>query len=288
VVKASIDHCKPTVMNLKNFTWRTLILLLTCTYLTSCQKDTDPLQDPGGQDGNAPNKTAAREKLTVKKVRIQKIIQHDLPFYYVPTRTGIFEYNKWGDPVRILFDFNSTGDKTTNWLFKYNQKHQLTDAIKSYTNSYFDWYKFVYDHKGTIIRDTTQYFGQMLGEIPQPGLDTSINYYSYDSQDRITKIHQVFYNISYDYFYNYDSNGNLIRTGYTPQGQSIPLVYDDQINPQRTDEVFMFVARDYSRNNATTAESYNNRGLPLVFRQQYTTALFLGADIANADILYEE
>lgn len=279
---------KPTVMNLEKFTQRMFILLLACTYLTSCQKNTVDLQDPVLQDGNAVNKTAAREKLIVKKTRIQKIIQHDLPFYYVPTRTGVFEYNKWGDPVRILFDFNSTGDNTTNWIFKYNQKHQLTEAIKSYTNSYFDWYKFVYDKKGTIIGDTTHYFGQMLGEIPQPGMDTSINYYTYDSQDRITKIHQVFYNVSHDYFYNYDSHGNLVRTGYTPQGQSIPLVYDNQVNPQRTHEVFMFVARDYSRNNAITAESYNEIGLPLVFRQQARTATFLGADIANSDIFYQQ
>jgi hypothetical protein len=279
---------KPTVMNLEKFTCRTLVLLLACTYLTSCQKNTVDLQDPVLQDGNAVNKTAAREKLIVKKTRIQKIIQLDLPFYYVPTRTGVFEYNKWGDPVRILFDFNSTGDNTTNWIFKYNQKHQLTEAIKSYTNSYFDWYKFVYDKKGTIIGDTTHYFGQMLGEIPQPGMDTSINYYTYDSQDRITKIHQVFYNVSHDYFYNYDSHGNLVRTGYTPQGKSIPLVYDNQVNPQRTHEVFMFVARDYSRNNAITAESYNERGLPLVFRQQARTATFLGADIANSDIFYQQ
>jgi hypothetical protein len=275
-------------MNLEKFTQRMFILLLACTYLTSCQKNTVDLQDPVLQDGNAVIKTAAREKLIVKKTRIQKIIQHDLPFYYVPTRTGVFEYNKWGDPVRILFDFNSTGDNTTNWIFKYNQKHQLTEAIKSYTNSYFDWYKFVYDKKGTIIGDTTHYFGQMLGEIPQPGMDTSINYYTYDSQDRITKIHQVFYNVSHDYFYNYDSHGNLVRTGYTPQGKSIPLVYDNQVNPQRTHEVFMFVARDYSRNNAITAESYNERGLPLVFRQQARTATFLGADIANSDIFYQQ
>jgi hypothetical protein len=274
-------------MNLENFTWKTLILLLACTYFTSCQKDTDPLQD-GLQDGNAPNKPIAREKLIVKKVRIHKIIQHNLPFFYIPTRTGVFQYNKWGDPVSILFDYYSSDENTTNWLFKYNQKHQLTDAFKSYTASYLVWSKYVYDHKGTIIRDTTQYFGQMQGEIPLPGMDTVVNYYSYDRQDRITKLHQEWDNRSNDLFYNYDSNGNLVRTGYTPQGQAIPLVYDDQVNPQRTNEVFMFVARDYSRNNAMPAESYNDRGLPLVFRQQYTTALFLGADIANADIFYEE
>jgi hypothetical protein len=279
---------KPTVMYLKKITWTTLILLLACTYFTSCQKSTDPLQDPGLQDGIAGNKTAAREKFIVKKTRIEKIIQHDLFSMYVPIRTGVFEYNKWGDPVRIVFDYTSSDENTTNWLFRYNQKHQLTDAFKSYTSSYFAWSKYVYDHKGTIIRDTTQYFGQMQGEVPLPGMDTVVNYYSYDSQDRIIKVHQQWDNHSNDLFYNYDSNGNLVRTGYTPQGQPIPLVYDNQVNPQRTHEVFMFVARDYSLNNAMPAESYNDKGLPLVFRQQSRTVTFLGADIANAEIFYQE
>jgi hypothetical protein len=277
---------KPTVMNLENFSRKAFILLLACTYLTSCQKNTDLIKIPVLQDGNA-NKTAAREKLTVKKVRIQKIIQHNLSLY-IPTRTTVFEYNKWGDPVRILSDFNSSDENTTNWLFKYNQKHQLTDAIKSYASSYFAWSKYVYDHKGTIIRDTTQFFGQMQGEIPQAGMYTMINYYSYDSQNRITRVHRANNDRSDDLFYNYDGNGNLVRTGYTPQGQSIPLVYDNQVNPQRINEVFMFVARDYSRNNAMPAESYSDLGLPLVFRQQSRTATFLGADIANADIWYVE
>jgi hypothetical protein len=275
-------------MNLKQITWRTLILQLACTYITSCQKNTELLQDPGLQEGNTANITAAREKLFVKKVRIQKIIQHDLPYYYVPIRTGMFEYNKWGDPIKILFDFNSSDEHTTNWLFKYNQKHQLTDAIRSYTGSYLVWSKYVYDHRGTIIRDTTQYFGQMQGEIPLPGMDTVVNYYSYDSQDRITRVHQEWGNRSNDLIYNYDSNGNLVRTGYTLQGQPIPLVYDNQVNPQRTNEVYMFVARDYSRNNAMPAESYNDKGLPLLFRQQSRTVTFLGADIANAEFFYQE
>jgi hypothetical protein len=275
-------------MKLKQITWRTLILLLACTYFTSCQKNTELLQDPGLQEGNTTNKIAAREKLTVKKARVEKIIQHDLFSVYVPIRTGVFEYNKWGDPVRILFDFNSSDDNTTNWIFKYNQKHQLTDAFKSYTSSYFTWSKYVYDHKGTIIRDTTQYFGQMQGDVPLPGMDTVVNYYSYDSQDRITRVRQEWGYGSNDLIYNYDSNGNLIRTGYTPQGQPIPLIYDNQVNPQRTNEVYMFVARDYSRNNAMAADSYNDKGLPLVFRQQSRTVTFLGADIAKAEIFYQE
>jgi hypothetical protein len=275
-------------MNLKNFTRRTLILLLACTYFTSCQKNSELLQDPGLQEGNTTNNTAAREKLTVKKVRIEKIIQHDLPYYYVPIRTGVFEYNKWGDPVKILFDFNSSDDNTTNWIFKYNQKHQLTDAIKSYTNSYFVWSKYVYDHKGTIISDTTQYFGQMQGDIPLPGMQTMFNYYTYDNQDRIIKVHRVGNTYSDELNYNYDSNGNLVRTGFTPQGQYIPLVYDNGVNPQRTNEVFMFVARDYSRNNAMAANSYNDKGLPLVFRQQGRIVTFLGANITNAEIFYQE
>jgi hypothetical protein len=50
----------------------------------------------------------------------------------------------------------------------------------------------------------------------------------------------------------------------------------------------MFVARDYSRNNAMAAESYNDKSLPLVFRQQGRIATFLGANITNAEIFYQE
>jgi YD repeat-containing protein len=114
------------------------------------------------------------------------------------------------------------------------------------------------------------------------------NYYTYDNQDRIIKVHRVGNTYSDELNYNYDSNGNLVRTGYTLQGQPIPLVYDNQVNPQRTNEVYMFVARDYSRNNAMPAESYNDKGLPLLFRQQSRTVTFLGADIANAEFFYQE
>ena len=117
-------------------------------------------------------------------------------------------------------------------------------------------------------------------------MDTVVNYYSYDNQNRISKIHQQWDNHINDLFYNYDSNGNLTRTAYNTQGQLITLTYDNQVNPQRTHEVFMFVARDYSRNNAASALSYNDIGLPLAFRQQSRTALFLGADMATADIIY--
>ena len=275
-------------MNLLKLNWKIFILFLAFTYGTSCQKSTEQFPIAGVKADNSTKETSAREKLAVKKSKILKIIQYDLPYYYVPVRTGVFEYNKWGDPVRILFDFNSSDDNTTNWIFRYNQKHQLTDAIKSYTYVYFLWSKYVYDHKGTIIRDTTLYFGQMQGETPLPGRNPIINYYTYDNQDRIIKVHSVSNTYSKDFFYNYDSNGNLERTGFTPQGQYIPLAYDDKVNPQRTNQVFMFVARDYSRNNAMPAESYNDEGLPLMFRTQGRTVTFLGANMANADILYEQ
>ncbi len=272
-------------MNQNKFISQTLVLLFAFIYFTACQKSTEQLLSPNLQ----PDISTARqnpEKLVVKKPRIEKIIQHDLPFYYVPTRTGVFTYNKWGDPERIVFDFNSSDENTTNWIFRYNQKHQLTDALKSYLASYLVWSKYVYDHKGTIIRDTTQFFGQLQGETPLPGMDTLVNIYSYDSQGRISQVHRQWDNRSDDLFYNYDSNGNLTRTAYNTQGQPITLTYDNQVNPQRTHEVFMFVARDYSRNNAASAQSYNDIGLPLAFRQQSRTALFLGADIATADIIY--
>ena len=272
-------------MNQNKFISQTLVLLFAFIYFTGCQKSTEQLLSPNLQHDISTARQNP-EKLVVRKTRIEKIIQHDLPFYYVPTRTGVFEYNKWGDPVRIIFDFNSSDENTTNWIFRYNQKHQLTDALKSYPASYLVWSKYVYDHKGTIIRDTTQFFGQLQGETPLPGMDTLVNIYSYDSQGRISRVHRQWDDRSDDLFYNYDSNGNLTRTAYNTQGQPITLTYDNQVNPQRTHEVFMFVARDYSRNNAASAQSYNDMGLPLAFRQQSRTALFLGADMATADIIY--
>ncbi|MGZ3888682.1 MAG: hypothetical protein ACXVBR_04975 [Flavisolibacter sp.] len=241
-------------------------------FLAACQKQTETI----ASDNN--NQTALR-KTTIDKWRIKRITQYQ-PWSTVPVRIGEFVYNKQDDPVSITFNELDSDPAQTNWIFKYNQKHQLTEAMMSYVQSYLRWQKFEYDKKGVIYRDSTYIFVFLINGVPQ--LDRayrSQNDYFYDSLGRVVRVENHQQDMSTHAFnYAYDANGNLVRPG---------VLYDDRVNPQRTNEVFMFVARDYSMNNTLTAQSYNEGGLPLSFRQEGRSATFLSTILNNADIEYE-
>jgi len=57
--------------------------------------------------------------------------------------------------------------------------------------------------------------------------------------------------------YTYDSRGNLAVAGWKSSS------YDYKINPLRQNQVFQFVMRNYSMNNAAPQVKYNSLGLPL-------------------------
>jgi len=200
--------------------------------------------------------------------RIEKIISYSS---WTPTRTGIFAYNQKGDPVSIIFDFTTTG--ASNFLFLYDNKHRIKDYLATYpNNSYQFWISYTYDARDRVISDTSYQGGSIENGVPKVNpYNTTYANYEYDAFDRIIKVVRYwagsknwFY--TEDFIYNSDGNLSLYRSSspYSVnevKGES----YDNKINFHQTNKVWMFVDRNYSKNNPVSAVQYNSKGLPLKF-----------------------
>lgn len=214
----------------------------------SCQKLIDYIRHhPGGDDDLKP--------CNIKTITTQ--------FSTLPTTYTVhynFTYNAYGNPVSMTNDLVETGNP--NYSFIYDKKNRLIQFIKPYSGNtgYEEWFKYGYNDKGQIIRDTVYAFGAIVGGIPMP--DTAryaYTDYTYDSQNRIIKL--VFYYYYYHtlhsistFDYAYDAKGNLVNPG---------TVYDDKLSIYRTNKIWMFITRNYSVNNSFTADRYNQFGLPV-------------------------
>ena len=117
------------------------------------------------------------------------------------------------------------------------------------------WHIYGYDNSGRIGYDTIYYFGS-LGEKPTDYLFRESRKIEYDSQNRISRIMRDDGGNNNVIMYNYDAAGNLIH----PASEGV--VYDNKINLNRTNDIWMFLSRDYSINNPFIAESYNAAGYP--------------------------
>lgn len=163
-------------------------------------------------------------------------------------------YNSAGDPVNIIQTKPGTGHPNT--LFRYDKKRRLTDYIGIYEDGGFEfWHRYVYDKKGRVIRDTSYFFGGMTDDEPEWYIDGAIVQYEYDHLGRIVHTSQDWFSspgMPLDSYYSYDANGNLVVPGVT---------YDNKTAIHRTNRVWMFIDRNYSRNNAY-ATTWNENGLP--------------------------
>lgn len=65
-----------------------------------------------------------------------------------------------------------------------------------------------------------------------------------------------------DITYAYDGNGNLVGNYFRTE---VPITYDQKIGYLRTNQIWMFISRNYSRNNETGATGYTSLGLPVGF-----------------------
>ena len=123
-------------------------------------------------------------------------------------------------------------------------------------------------------------FPQITNGSPTNAYIHQATYYSYDNKQRIIKDSTVFAGSIQPVVntYSYDINGN--KTGSN---------YDDKINLNRTNKIWMFLNRDYSVNNPYNAASYNTTGLPanLNLSQGENPLKFLGNIFYKAEILYE-
>jgi hypothetical protein len=143
-------------------------------------------------------------------------------------------------------------------------------------------HKFTYDGKGKLsgydIFDgnyafTHHSYGYMGNRITIDTMYTDlseqlvqVSQLQYDNAGRIIKedvhvIEKDFTPVSEisTKMYSYDGHGNLVS--------SIVSAYDDKVSFLSTDPLWMFIHRNYSRNNPLGATGYNSKNLPLGFNE---------------------
>ncbi|MGZ5254628.1 MAG: hypothetical protein ACXWV4_09790, partial [Flavitalea sp.] len=174
-----------------------------------------------------------------------------------------FYYNELGDPEEILNTDGGVG--SPNVYFKYDDNNRLIEIQGKYADSaaYEKWMRFGYSPKNQIIKDTSWIFGQLISSNPDPNslaiYETS---YAYDAMGRIVKTIQLDLKNpekpAIEKLYTYNEKGNLINT----------FDYDNKISFLRAHPLWMFLGRDYSKNNRAAAREYTSNGLPSIFRTE--------------------
>jgi hypothetical protein len=200
------------------------------------------------------------EKPPPPSCRIKSITYH---YNGLQDRSGTFVYNQAGNPVSITPKKQTTGN--VHYEFRYDQSQRLTDLIGYYVKmpaggyDYVEfWQKFYYDNNNRITRDTA-YWG---GEYSNPFStyrSIEVTDYEYDQSGRIIKTNKWSKNIYnviniHSQSYVYNANGNLEVPG---------AAYDTMVSVYRTNPIWMFLGRNYSRNNPVASDSYNAYGYPM-------------------------
>ena len=116
-----------------------------------------------------------------------------------------------------------------------------------------------------------------MGERPTNPEQSRITNYEYDNQGRIIKEHGTHFLGNFRYSYQYDANGNLTKPGVS---------YDDKVSIYRTIDIWMFLMRDYSKNNPVIAEECNDAGYPTFVNNNSTPFGIMGAHLNFARVNY--
>jgi hypothetical protein len=254
-----------------------VLLAITIASLSSCQKADQYLSDDSVQseyvnDVNLQHKPNADVKqCAILQISYSTDIGNDVLQ---------FTYNSSGDPVsgtRLL------GGRTghPDYTFKYDGKNRLVEFIGPYkgnTTSEF-WHKYFYDNQGNIVMDSTYIFPGIANGYPENAFSRRLTYYSYDNKRRIIKDSTVSnFGSAVVNQYVYDNNGNRVGGNY-----------DDGVNINRSNQIWMFLNRDYSVNNNFKADGYNTSGFPSGVNQSTNEASlnFLGNVYPVAQIMYQ-
>lgn len=170
-------------------------------------------------------------------------------------------YNEFENPTFITNPFIATSRPFRSFL--YDALHRLREYREFYSNNTFEtWHFYGFDQNGRIGVDTGYTFGSTLTGKPTNYFYRKISTLTYDSQGRIiSSWNEVTPDPTNPMVppstnmetWTYGSDGNLVSPGVT---------YDNKVNLNRTNDIWMFLARDYSMNNPFTATSYNVPGYP--------------------------
>jgi hypothetical protein len=204
--------------------------------------------------------------------QITSFVYEARPFEHVYTFT--VHYNSAGDPD------SAVSVEGAGMFFKYNGAHQLVEykSIEpNATRSVNTIHLYSYE-AGRIVKDSTSTYS--IYSDPDIGFsDTydAVTLLTYDTDGRIIKetgSGSFFHSgidasgeLFIDITYVYDGNGNLVGN-YLIDGEPPtlePIMYDQKIGYLRTNPIWMFLSRNYSRNNETGAKGYTSLGLPVGF-----------------------
>lgn len=203
------------------------------------------------------------------------------------TSVGVFHYNTLGQPVSINFDHGcATGAPSPTYLFRYDKAHRLTDYIESCENFFDVWHTYKYNSKGLIVKDSIYIWGDVSGGHPsETAYDSGYTDYTYDAEGRMTQATTFRSGEDYadttTYTFAYNNAGNVQIRDYNGIVIRSWTGYDDKINVCRTNKIWMFLNRDYSRNNYIAADSYNEHGLPLQLPVSFSNFHFSNEETGN-------
>lgn len=213
------------------FRWIDDRSILDASIPTSITYSCAPIPPVGNQQRNC--------KLTLVKQGTETYAN----FYYTPE----------GLPLSVRYKSAKTGFDYNIHRFSYNNqgkllRYEIFDGFYAFT-----WHSYGYTgNRITVDTFYTDISEQLL----------QVSQLQYDNIGRIIKedihvIEREFVPVSEfrTKQYAYDDRGNLIS----------PLVttYDDKVSYLRTDPLWMFIHRNYSRNNPQGATAYNGNNLPL-------------------------
>ena len=193
-------------------------------------------------------------------------------------RTGLVYYNDHGDPDSVIFDIATGSAGAHLFYFVYDEHHRLIEYREDYSRDPGDYYykhNYVYDN-GLIVIDSTR--------IREAGSITEVRTLHYDHRQRVIKEDRLWVEgdgepmneVLDPFVYDYNDAGNL-------NGDQV--AYDNKVNFMRTNWVWMFTQRNFSKNNPEGAISYNEHNLPFGFEFEHgVNFLMFGGP---AEIVYE-
>jgi hypothetical protein len=254
-----------------------LLFVFVCVQLLACNKfDFDDLWHQHNPD-----------------CRIEEIAYHPDYDPHPDTIFAKFSYDHKGNPTKIISSFVATG--RPSHFFRYDKKGRLVDYLglnSENSSGYHFWYHYKYDQNGRIIEDSSHLFGNMINGQPQPdGGSSSKGNYEYDAYDRVKKVTRLYSFGVETNEYIYNQAGNLaIHNQYFDShlARSDTFHYDLKVNLHRTNKLWMFLNRNYSRNNPKPATLYNKSGLSLQYRLPVNNDFnfLISIELSHSDIRY--
>jgi YD repeat-containing protein len=237
--------------------------------LSSCQKN---LQDINN-DGELGGTPLPGEQTYCRIESIWEKLQGS------EDRFRLVLYDQYENPVAITTPLLTTG--VSYHQFRYDQWHRLKDHIAYSSGAGFQrWDIYGYDNSGRIAFDTVYWFGS-LGERPTDYWFREFQTIGYDAQNRINRVNYTDAAGQVTILnYEYDAAGNLIHPA------SDGVTYDNKINLNRTNDIWMFLARDYSVNNPYGAVSYNNAGYPTKMSDKQVSYWIGEIKLASSELSY--